>query len=524
MSVSSSVEPRASVAAAAGRMLMSIGVFTALAVAAWYGHSTGWRLPKFSELFGTGGAEAAWCEEHSVLEAECIECVPSLIPPVTDLGWCKIHGVPNCPWEHPEAAQTKESITPTPEQFAAAKRALDLSPRPENNPLCNLHQRRIQFASIEAAEKAGIDIAIVDTAPIVEAISANGEVVYDQSRLAQMSSRTAGTVTRVFKQTGDRVVRGEILALIDSVEVGKAKADFLQALAHDRLVHATLERLRPLAARGDVPERQFREAENADEEAHITLLASRQVLANLGLTVDQEALSRLSIDDAAAQLQRLGLDEVAGSLSGPTSNLFPVRSPLDGLVVARKAVDGEAVDIGASLLTVADVSRMWLLVDVRQDDVERLVPGLPVRFTPSGARPTPVLGSIAWISTEADERTRTVKVRVELPNDPTRLRANTFGTAQILLREEPTAVVVSSEAVHWEGCCHVVFVRDKNWFVEGGPKFFHVRKVRLGVNENGKTEIIAGLLPDEVIAVKGSLVLASQLLKAKLGAGCGCAH
>jgi cobalt-zinc-cadmium efflux system membrane fusion protein len=77
--------------------------------------------------------------------------------------------------------------------------------------------------------------------------------------------------------------------------------------------------------------------------------------------------------------------------------------------------------------------------------------------------------------------------------------------------------------MHWDGNCHVVFVRDKNYHDEQSPKFFHVRSVRPGVRDGDLTEIIAGLLPGEVIASKNSVVLEAQLLKSNLGAGCGCA-
>ena len=118
--------------------------------------------------------------------------------------------------------------------------------------------------------------------------------------------------------------------------------------------------------------------------------------------------------------------------------------------------------------------------------------------------------------------TRTVKVRVDLPNPDRRLRANTFGTGRIVLRDEPKAIVVPSEAIHSDGTCSVVFVRDKNFFTPGAPKIFHVRAVRPGVKDGATTEIIAGLLPGEVIASKNSVVLEAQLLKGNLGAGCGC--
>jgi cobalt-zinc-cadmium efflux system membrane fusion protein len=80
--------------------------------------------------------------------------------------------------------------------------------------------------------------------------------------------------------------------------------------------------------------------------------------------------------------------------------------------------------------------------------------------------------------------------------------------------------MVPSEAVHWDGTCNVVFVRDKRFFDPKAPKFFHVRTVRVGAKSGDQTEIIVGLLPGEVIASKNSVVLEAQLLKSNLGAGC----
>jgi membrane fusion protein, heavy metal efflux system len=91
-----------------------------------------------------------------------------------------------------------------------------------------------------------------------------------------------------------------------------------------------------------------------------------------------------------------------------------------------------------------------------------------------------------------------------------------------VLRDEPKAIVVPNEAVHSDGDCQIVFVRDKDYFREGAPKFFHVREVRLGVRDGDTTEIIAGVLPGEVIACKNSVVLEAQLLKSNLGEGCAC--
>jgi RND family efflux transporter MFP subunit len=189
-------------------------------------------------------------------------------------------------------------------------------------------------------------------------------------------------------------------------------------------------------------------------------------------------------------------------------------------VVDCNVVPGNVVDTSTTIFDIADVDQMWLTLNVRQDEAQFLARGQTVLFRPSHSTSEPeIKGSLAWISTEADDQTRTVKVRVNLPNEGGRLRANTFGTGRIVLREEPRAVVVPTEAVHNDGDCKIVFVRDKNFFQEGSLKFFHVRKVRPGVQEVDETEIIVGLLPGEVVASKNSVVLEAQLLKGNLGAG-----
>jgi cobalt-zinc-cadmium efflux system membrane fusion protein len=503
-------------------------VISSLAGLAIWGHTTDWTVPKFSSLIGSGVTEVEdWCKEHNVPEAVDIECNPKLLPPMKDYGWCKEHGVAQCPFEHPDVAQLKTPPSITPDALDRAQRALALRPRPENNSRCALHQKRIQFASTEAVAKAGIDIAVVQERPLVEAIVANGEVIYDQNRMAHLSSRVAGTVWRVEKQVGDRVRKGDVLAIIDAADVGRAKSEFLQAIAQFRLQKANVERMRPLAGEGSIAGKELREAETAYEETRIRVQSAQQTLINLGLVVRAEDYADIDTDEIARQIRFLGLPADLVSTLDPTSttsNLFPLRTSLDGLVVERQVVEGEVVDTSRVLFNVADFSRLWLTLNVRQEDAKFLSLGQTALFRPSDSKDElEVQGKIGWISTSADEQTRTVKVRVDLPNSDGKLRANTFGTGRIVLREEPKAIVVPKEAIHWDGTCNVVFVRDKNYLQPAAPKFFHVRSVRLGVKEGNTTEIIAGLLPGEVIASKNSVVLESQLLKSNLGAGCGCA-
>lgn len=506
-------------------VIPTVAVIAALAGLGAWGYGSDWTLPKFSALVGRDAAGGeAWCDEHNVPETICIECNAQLLPIGEDYGWCREHGVANCPLEHPDVAQLKAIPSITPEDLERTRRALALRPRAENNSRCELDQRRIQFASVDAIEKAGVDVALVEQRPILEVVTANGEVVYDATRSARLASRVAGTVLRVNAQVGDRVQKGDVLALVDAADVGQAKAEFLQAIVQLRLKRIDVERLKPLAESGSVPGRQLREAESALEQAKIRLLGAQQTLANLGLAVRAADFAELDTDEIALRIQYLGLPaEIIAQLDelSSTSNLFPLRSPLRGIVVDCKVVPGEVVDTTESIFGVADVHQMWLMLDVRQEDAQYIALGQPVLFRVSERKGQPeITGSISWISTSADDQTRTVKARANLPNADGRLRANTFGTGRIVLREEPRAVVVPSEAIHWDGCCHVAFVRDKNYFQPDSPKYFHIRKVRLGVQNVDTTEIIAGLLPSEVIASKNSVVLEAQLLKSNLGAGC----
>lgn len=517
---SSALRQRTSVWQRVGNVLPAIVVVAVLATLAVWGHSTNWTLPKFSEFLGSGEEKKQnWCAEHNVPESQCIECNKNLITPLKDYGWCEMHGVAQCPLHHPDVAQV-ERASITDEDMRRATMALATLPREENNKNCKMYQKRIQFASTETVEKAGIDVAIAQQQPIIEAVTANGEVVYDETRTAHLASRVTGAVWRVERRVGDQVRQGDILALIEAAEVGRLKSDLLQAISQLRVSQTNVEKLKPLAKDGAVAGKALLEAEASLHEAEIKVLSAQQALVNLGLPVKVDEFTDLSIKQVAKEIQFLGLPEAltaSFNKDSTTSNLFPLRSPLDGVVVQSKVVAGETVDTAASIFGVTDVRHMWLILDVRQDDARRLSLGQPVLFHATDSKFVPKInGSVSWISTEADDKTRTVKVRVDLSNSDWNLRANTFGTGRIVLREEPKAVVVPTEAVHSDGDCRVVFVRDKNYLIEGAPKFFHVREVRLGATNSDRTEVIVGVLPGEVVASKNSAVLEAQLLKGNL--------
>ncbi|WP_425399218.1 efflux RND transporter periplasmic adaptor subunit [Aeoliella sp.] len=522
-------KPRGFVRGTVGLTLSSIGptlVLIGFAAVFYYGHHNDWRIPKFAAL--TGEVEPVvddWCEEHAVPESICVECDPTLMPKGPDYGWCPNHGVHNCTLHHPDVAQLKES--PSPGELAAdlqrAERALAVAPRKENNSGCDVYQTRIQFESVEAVQQAGVDVELVERKPIVESITGNGEIVYDPTRQASLASRVPGSVWTVNKQVGDRVTKGEVLGIVDAVEVGDLKTRLLRSLAEEKLQRQNVSRL--TEARNAIAGSRILDAEAALAKAQADVLSAEQSLRNLGLPVLVERLRQMTEPQVLDHLRLLGIPDSARSQLDPqtsTANLLPVVSPMNGVVIERSVTPGEVVDPTRILFQVADTSQMWLRLSVPLENIDQLAIGQAIRFTPDGSRRV-IEGRLNWISTSADTETRMLEVRAVLANTDGRLRNETFGTGDVVLREEPAAIVIPKGSSHWEGCCQVVFVRNKHYFDSpDSPKVFHVRSVRLGASNEDYTEVISGVLPGEIIATAGSDVLKAQLLKNNLGAGCDC--
>jgi multidrug efflux pump subunit AcrA (membrane-fusion protein) len=498
----------------------------ALGAIAWIGHRYEWKVPKASELFhsaANGPAGAEFCEEHSVEEGHCIECNVKLAPKPTDFGWCAEHGITQCVYHHPELAQLKAAYIPSPADAARIAAALSVRPREANNSRCKLHERRIQFSSPAAVDKAGIEVAVAQQQPIAETIQANGRITYRNGSVAHLGSRVGGSVLKIEHQIGDTVHKGDLLAIIDSAEVGKAKEALVQAIVRARSERAVYERLVQLQSIGVEAGNKVKAAKALVNVADSAVIAAEQVLANLGLGVDSKNLGEGSPDELMAQVQLLRIPEHTFESLGanPNSNLFPLRASQDGVVVEVDAVPGEVITSQKRLFMIADLRSMTAILQVPAEEAPYLQLGQKMEFEIDGAR-SKKSGVLDWISPEMDPQTRTVQVRSTLDNSDGRLRANSFGTGHILLREEPKGIVVPSSALQWEGDCHVVFVRTKDYFAKDAPKFFEVRKVVPGVKTAAGVELIVGVFPGEVVAAKGSDILRSELLKNNLGAGCGC--
>ena len=145
---------------------------------------------------------------------------------------------------------------------------------------CPLDQSRIEFPSAAAVREAGIEVATVNERPMRDTLSAPAEVDYDPTRVARLSSAVPGRIWRVEVEVGQRVRKGDVLALVESAEVGKSKADYLQALTQVDLKSKTVQNLR--GAAGTVPSRQIVEAEADLRDARIRRFNAEQALDQSG--------------------------------------------------------------------------------------------------------------------------------------------------------------------------------------------------------------------------------------------------
>ena len=322
---------------------------------------------------------------------------------------------------------------------------------------------------------------------MTDAIRANGQVVFDPTRVAHLSSRVAGTVAYVLKTVGDEVQAGDILALVDAAQVGQDKAQLLRAIVQLNLKRAAVERMRNLSADAAIAQKAVLEAESAFREAQIAFVAARQSLVNLGFDVPERVRGpgrRPNCRRPAAcwDCRRRSSPRLPSGIK--TANLIPMRATYEGVVVASRVVAGEVVETTTVLFTLADPRRMLLMLNVRQEDARYVAAGLTVMFQ-TDAGSAEVAGRVSWVSPAIDEKTRTLEVRVMLENGDGKLRDKAFGSGRIILRQEPNAIVVPREAVQSTSDASFVFVRDRNYLKDGAPKVFSARQVRIGTTADG---------------------------------------
>lgn len=373
----------------------------------------------------------------------------------------------------------------------------------------------VRFESPEAMARSGIEIVPVQERPMVSELFVNGVVTYDERCVAQLSTRVSGSVWRVEKHLGDTVKKGDVLVIVESNDVGTRKAEFLNALVGYEAKREQLAILEEV--KGAVMGRQVREAKSALREATNHLMNAEQSLVNLGFDITIADFERLDDAARAAAIRTLGISpDVLHGIDPEhvTSNLIPLRSPFDGIVIGREAVIGEIVEAGHQIFEVADISKMWVVLSVNKEDAARVAIGQPVRFLPDGVD-VECESTVSWISTEVNDETRSLEVRAEVAGEVSLpVRANTFGSGRIEVARVGNAVVVPDQCVQWDGARWVVFVPV-------GEAAFAAQPVRPGLREGDDIEIrgdFPGGPPKQVVR-GGSHLLKSKILLDRMEAG-----
>jgi membrane fusion protein, heavy metal efflux system len=189
-----------------------------------------------------------------------------------------------------------------------------------------------------------------------------------------------------------------------------------------------------------------------------------------------------------------------------------ILSPGPGVIVEREISQGEVIEAGKKVFTVSDLSAVWVLLNVYEKDLAKIKVGMTVRIMTESYPGEVFSGKVAYIGDTVDPQSRTVPVRVVVPNPGRRLKPGMFATAEIETPSTGTTLMIPSVAVQKiEG--------KPSAFVQEGEGNFQKRDLEVGRSMGGKVEVKSGLKEGERVVTEGSFVLKSELLK-----GAGEAH
>lgn len=450
-----------------------------------------------------------WCGEHARYEDRCWICHPELED--KSRLWCKEHSLyeDECFLCHPELGDAGRTS-----QAKASTEVAQLSEKRSSALFCNEHQvaeaecaicqpdlasalpmggsMKIRFPSKQSAEKVGIQTEYPEMSTVTPTIGAFCESQYNLNKMARVTPLVSGVIRRVLHDVGDQILEGDALVELHSAEVAETKSAYLSAVVDEEIRKLALDRELRLKAQNISAEKELLEARAAFRRAQLASGNLRQRLINLGMNQDE--------------IERVEKEQ-------DTSAHLTIRAPFSGTLVARNAVRGEAVEVGDELFTLADLSTYWLDLSIPSDAVGHLQIGQAVEASFPELPGTAVTGSIDWVNTAVDPKTRMIKARAVVMPGNRRITAGLFGEAVIAVGKGEDGSIVPSGAIQKHAGHHFVFVRNE-------PDLFGLRRVALAKKANGRAEITAGLRPDDAVVTEGSFIVMSEFLKSRLGAGC----
>lgn len=436
-----------------------------------------------------------WCREHAVPESGCTRCNPALIEQFKANGdWCVEHDLPEsqCRLCNPRLQFPQELALQA--ELRSQRRddiTISLFFRP-NRDICATNDAIIQFATAETAERAGLTVQTVRETKRVIAFEAPAEVVFDETESRVITTTVPATVTRWMVSPGDIVSAGQILALLSSPEIAFLQGEYLSRRAALEAEAKEFGRFEELKLRALISDGEFERAQAEFEKVRAEYLAARGLLLAAGIADDD-------------------IDNLTGSEA--ISNQFALRAPSSGIMVERIAQHGDLVEPGRPFALLANPSAVWIEARLTEEQLRTVRVGQDLTFSSDGRGIKHVGARIIWVSNYLDPETRTGKVRARVKDADMPLRAGEFGTASIIQAGEENVVLVPKDAVQWEGCCNVVFVKE-------AVDRYRPRKVNPMEAEGPFYQLSGGVEPGDEVVVDGAFLLKTELKKSSIGAGC----
>jgi cobalt-zinc-cadmium efflux system membrane fusion protein len=326
--------------------------------------------------------------------------------------------------------------------------------------------------SITVENPEQFPLATVSAHTIVPELSVTGIVAADVSRNVPVNSLASGRATEVHARLGDRVAKGQLLMKIQSSDISAAFSDYGKAVADERLASAALGRAKLLFGKGAIAQKELEVADDAEADAKAAL---------------QAATERLKV---------LGAD-----LAHP-SPVVDVLAPVSGVIIEQNvtaAAGVKSLDDAPNLFTIADLSHVWILCDVYENDLPRvhLNDLADVRLN---AYPDKVFqGRVSDIGAMLDPNVRTAKARIELDN-PGLMRLGMFVKAAFHDQQKHMSVLAPASAI--------LHLHDRDWvYVPKGLHVFHRVEVHsLKTAAGGQQVVISGLRPGQRVVANALLL------------------
>lgn len=354
--------------------------------------------------------------------------------------------------------------------------------------------------SVEAQKEAGIACEAVAIRSLPEIIRASGRVARNENQTWRVGAVTEGRIVRVLVGPGDPVQPGQVLARMHSHEIHDARAGYRKAqteLARLRGAESYATQVRDRARRlYDLKAASLEQAERAGAE-----------LRNASNAVAAAELELERIRVHLAEFLQVPVEDPVDHAGD--DHLIPVRSPAAGIVLERNVTPGTVTPAAGELFVIADLSTLWVLAAVQEEDLAKLRIGMPVRVSVQAYPDRPFAGRLARLAEQLDPATRTVQARIEVPNANGLLKPEMYAACELEAGGARPALFLPPVSLQDVNGHASVFVRKSE-------TVFEVRAVETGRRLNGLVEVTSGLHRGDQVATRGSFILKSQLLKGSL--------